>query len=225
MPGWSNEKRYAGPVCGIDEAGRGPWAGPVVAAAVILDRKRGIGGLDDSKVLTPARREELYARIRQRAVAIGIGAASAAEIDLLNIHAATLLAMRRAALRLRTAPVAALVDGKFCPILPWPAEAIVDGDALSVSIAAASIVAKVVRDRAMQKLGRRYPAYGFEAHKGYRAPQHGEALATHGPCPHHRRSFRPVAEALRTARNPHILWPEAVAHPTSIPAAESDPSL
>jgi len=225
MPGWTHEKRFEGPVCGIDEAGRGPWAGPVVAAAVILDRRRGIGGLDDSKVLTAGRREELFARIMARAGAVGIGAASAAEIDFWNIHAATLLAMRRAALRLKTQPVAVLVDGKFCPILPWPAEAIVDGDALSVSIAAASIVAKVVRDRAMRKLGRRYPAYGFESHKGYRAPQHGQALDLHGPCPHHRRSFRPVADALRARRNNHILCPEGLPNSTSIPAAESDPTL
>ncbi len=188
------------PVCGIDEAGRGPLAGPVVAACVVLDETRVPPGLADSKKLAERRREELAARLFAEA-RVGVGLASAAEIDELNIHHATLLAMRRAWEALSAdggpPPAHALVDGRFAPDLPCAAEPVVRGDALVLSIAAASIVAKVERDRLMRELDARYPAYGFARHKGYPTAPHLAALKTHGPCAEHRRSYRPVREALQ----------------------------
>ncbi|MCW0233592.1 MAG: ribonuclease HII [Ferrovibrio sp.] len=205
MPDFALELKLAGPngglICGVDEAGRGPLAGPVVAAAVILDRRKRQrilwGGIDDSKKLTHDKRETLFLRLRQHALAgearIGIGAASVAEIARLNIFHATMLAMCRAVTALRVVPMHALIDGNHCPKqLGCPATAVVDGDALSVSIAAASIVAKVVRDRAMAKLHQRYPAYGWASNKGYGTPEHQEGLRLAGISKHHRLGFAPV---------------------------------
>lgn len=181
-------------VAGVDEAGRGPLAGPVAAAAVILDPRRVPDGIDDSKALLPGRRDELFALIVDRAVAVGIGFASAAEIDAINIRQATFAAMRRAVRALATAPHHVLVDGRDVPPdLPCPAQALVGGDALSLSVAAASIIAKVARDRLMARLDPIHPAYGFAAHKGYATPTHRAALALHGPSPVHRRTFGAVA--------------------------------
>lgn len=192
MPDFALEKRIGGLVCGVDEAGRGPLAGPVVAAAVILDRKRAPRGIDDSKKLTAEKREDLYLRIMQRA-RVGIGAASVAEIGRLNIFHATMLAMHRAVTALRVVPDHALVDGNHCPKqLCCPATAVVDGDALSISIAAASIIAKVTRDRAMAKLHLRYPAYGWDSNKGYGTPAHHAGLQAAGISPHHRLGFAPI---------------------------------
>jgi ribonuclease HII len=192
--------RQAG-VAGLDEAGRGPLAGPVVAAAVILPAARVIRGLDDSKRLAPAAREVLALRIRARATAFGIGWADAAEIDALNILEATLLAMRRALLALPVWPRALQVDGNRAPSidgLGWsgPVEAIVGGDGREAAIAAASILAKTWRDAFMQAADGRHPAYGFAVHKGYGTPEHLDVLAAIGPCPLHRRSFEPVRSAL-----------------------------
>ena len=184
-------------ICGIDEAGRGPLAGPVVAAAVILDRKRRINGLADSKQLTEERRDILAARIRERAIAWAIGIATVEEIDALNIRQATLLSMRRAVAALSVPPTAALVDGADPPELDCPIEAIVDGDAYVPLIGAASIIAKVTRDRMMVEACARYPGYGFSRHKGYGVPEHPAALETLGPCAIHRMSFKPVANAAR----------------------------
>jgi ribonuclease HII len=183
-------------ICGIDEAGRGPLAGPVVAAAVILPARRRPKGIADSKQLDEAAREALYAEIIAHAI-FGVGVATAAEIDALNIRQATLLAMRRAVLALSTPPTAALVDGNDPPELACPVEAIIDGDAYVPLIGAASIIAKVTRDRMMVDACVRWPGYGFARHKGYAVPEHRAALAELGPCPIHRMSFRPVAEAAR----------------------------
>ncbi|MDP6953515.1 MAG: ribonuclease HII [Alphaproteobacteria bacterium] len=191
MPDYSMEKAARGPVCGVDEVGRGPLAGPVVAAAVILDPAHIPAGLDDSKKLKPARREALVKDLIAFAD-IGIGAASAREIERLNILGATMLAMRRAVLALPRTPACALVDGNRAPDLPCRVETVVKGDGRSLSIAAASIIAKVTRDRAMHALHHRYPAYGWDSNAGYPAPAHLSALKRHGPCPHHRRSFAPV---------------------------------
>ncbi|MCO5092357.1 ribonuclease HII [Bosea sp. (in: a-proteobacteria)] len=180
------------PLAGIDEAGRGPLAGPVVAAAVILDPERVPAGLDDSKKLPAAIREELYGEIMERALAVSVASATAAEIDGVNIRQATLRAMCRAAAALPLAPLHVLVDGNDPPALACGCEAIIQGDGQIASIAAASIVAKVTRDRMMARLCRRYPAYGFSAHAGYATPQHRRAIAEHGPCPEHRYSFAPV---------------------------------
>ena len=185
-----------GLVAGVDEAGRGPLAGPVVAAAVILDDLRPIAGLADSKKLTAARREALFDEIRAKALCCSIAEASVEEIDELNILQATLLAMRRAVMGLRLKPVLALVDGNRIPLLDMPAEAIVKGDALVKSISAASILAKVHRDRWCLRLDAQYPEYGFAGHKGYGTPAHLAALKLHGACPEHRRSFSPVAQVL-----------------------------
>jgi ribonuclease HII len=191
-PDFAPEQGKPWPLCGVDEAGRGPWAGPVVAAAVILDPQRLPAGIDDSKRLNEARREALFLSLRDVAQ-IGIGAASVAEIAQHNILGASLLAMRRAVLALPQRPMFALIDGKHCPVgLPCPAEALVDGDALSLSIAAASIIAKVVRDRAMLRLDARYPAYSFAKNKGYGTKAHQNGLAAAGACPHHRLSFAPL---------------------------------
>jgi ribonuclease HII len=182
-------------VCGIDEAGRGPLAGPVVAAAVILDLRRPVRGLADSKVLSPQRREALALRIRERATAWATGSADVAEIDTLNILHATMLAMRRAVEALAVAPEEALVDGNRCPSLTCRTRAIVKGDRDVAAISAASIIAKTTRDALLVELDRVYPQYGFAQHKGYGTPEHLAALERYGPCALHRRSFAPVAQA------------------------------
>lgn len=179
-------------IAGVDEAGRGPLAGPVSAAAVILDPGRPIAGLGDSKKLTPARRETLDLQIRERALAWAIAWASAEEIDRINILQASLLAMQRAVATLTVRPGRVLVDGNRCPDVGCEALAIVGGDGSVPSIGAASILAKVARDRLMCNLDQRFPGYGFAAHKGYPTRFHVEALQRLGPCPEHRRSFGPV---------------------------------
>ena len=186
-----------GLVAGVDEAGRGPLAGPVVAAAVILDDLHPIAGLADSKKLTAARREKLYDEIRAKALCCSIAEASVEEIDQLNILQATLLAMRRAVMGLRLKPAMVLVDGNRLPVLDVPAEAIVKGDALVSAISAASILAKVHRDRWCVQVHDEFPQYGFAGHKGYGTAVHMAALREHGACIHHRRSFAPVAQNLR----------------------------
>jgi ribonuclease HII len=186
-----------GLVAGVDEVGRGPLAGPVVAAAVILDDLHPVKGLRDSKTLGPATRERLAAEIRAKALCVSVAAASVDEIDRLNILQATLLAMRRAVEGLRLTPHHVLVDGNRLPPLKVPAEAIVKGDAKVAAIAAASIVAKVHRDALLCELHGLHPAYGFADHKGYPTPEHLAALRAHGPCVAHRRSFAPVRDALR----------------------------
>ena len=188
-------------VAGVDEAGRGPLAGPVVAAAVILDDCHPISGLADSKKLSAARREALYDEIRAKALCCCIAQAGVEEIDRLNILQATLLAMQRAVAGLRLKPGLVLVDGNRLPLLEVRAEAIVKGDAKVAAISAASILAKVTRDRGLAQLDRLHPQYGFARHKGYGTPEHLQALRAHGPCPEHRRSFAPVAEA-EHSRNP-----------------------
>jgi ribonuclease HII len=185
-----------GLVAGVDEAGRGPLAGPVVAAAVILDPRRPIAGLADSKKLSARRREALFDAIRDKALCCAIAEASVEEIERLNILHATLLAMQRAVAGLRLAPARVLVDGNRLPHLPMLAEAIVGGDATVDCISAASILAKVHRDHWCQQIDRDWPQYGFAAHKGYGTPEHLAALARHGPCPLHRRDFAPVRAAL-----------------------------
>jgi ribonuclease HII len=182
-------------IAGVDEAGRGPLAGPVVAAAVILDPGRRIRGLRDSKLLTPPVREQLAVEIRARAVAWAVAESGVAEIDALNILQATLLAMRRAIERLATRPAVVWIDGLHCPAIEYPARAIVDGDRVIAAIAAASILAKTVRDALLVELDRDYPAYGFARHKGYATPEHLTALRQHGPCAGHRRYFAPVAQS------------------------------
>jgi ribonuclease HII len=186
-----------GLVAGVDEAGRGPLAGPVVAAAVILDDRNPIAGLDDSKKLTALRRERLYDEIRAKALCCSVAQASVEEIDRLNILQATLLAMRRAVEGLRLKPAKVLVDGNRLPVLVGVlAEAIVGGDALVPSISAASILAKVTRDRWCAELDQQYPQYGFAAHKGYGTAVHLAALRAHGACPEHRKTFAPVTQVL-----------------------------
>ena len=183
-------------VCaGVDEAGRGPLAGPVVAAAVILDPARPIRGLADSKVLAPERREVLAKRIRERATAFAVALAAVDEIDTLNILWASMLAMQRAVEALGVSPEEVLVDGNRCPAVAYKVRAIVGGDASVPSISAASILAKTARDAMLRELDREYPAYGFARHKGYATPEHLAALALHGPCPAHRRSFSPVVQS------------------------------
>lgn len=185
-----------GPVCGVDEAGRGPWAGPVSAAAVILNPNDLPEGIDDSKALTAARREALEVQIKSRAVAWGVGFASVEEIHELNILHATGLAMCRAIEHLVVTPVAALVDGNYRFKLPCDVQTVVGGDGLSLSIAAASILAKTARDRLMIELDAEYPGYGFASHKGYAAPAHQSALRSLGPCPAHRRGWSPIKALL-----------------------------
>lgn len=185
-------------VAGVDEAGRGPLAGPVSVAAVILDPSRPIAGLDDSKKLSEKKREALYPLIIERALAWHIEFVDATEIDSLNILQATLTGMRRALYALSPAAQFARIDGNRLPRdLPCPAEAIVGGDAIEPAIMAASILAKVARDRAMCTLHLEYPQYGFDRHKGYPSAAHLAALSAHGPCPQHRRSFAPVRQAVR----------------------------
>lgn len=181
-------------VAGVDEAGRGPLAGPVVAAAVILDPGRPIEGLADSKALSAARREALAVEIRARARAHAVAQADVAEIDALNILRATMLAMRRAVEALGVAPDEVLVDGNRCPDIAFRVRAIVKGDRDVAAISAASILAKTVRDALLVELDAVHPAYGFAQHKGYPTPEHLAALARHGPCAAHRRSFGPVAQ-------------------------------
>jgi len=198
-PDYALEAQSPAPVCGVDEAGRGPWAGPVSAAAVILDPERIPPGLDDSKALTERRREALEPEIKAAAVAWAVGFATVEEIDALNILRATGLAMRRAVEALVVRPAFILVDGSYRFDLPAPVRPVVRGDSLSVSIAAASILAKTARDRVMLDLDREWPDYGFAAHKGYHAPRHVEALQRLGPCPAHRRSFAPIRALLGPA--------------------------
>jgi ribonuclease HII len=186
-----------GLLAGVDEAGRGPLAGPVVAAAVILDELRPIQGLADSKVLSPRRRELLFEQIMARSLCCSVGQASVQEIDALNILQATLLAMRRAVDGLRLKPVKVLVDGNRLPALPMLAQAIVGGDAKVAAISAASIVAKVTRDRWCEQVHERFPQYGFDRHKGYGTAEHLAALSRHGASPEHRRSFAPVARVYK----------------------------
>jgi ribonuclease HII len=186
-----------GLVAGVDEAGRGPLMGPVVAAAVILDELNPIKGLADSKKLTALRREKLYDEIRAKALCCSIAQASVEEIDSLNILQATMLAMKRAVEGLRLKPNKVLVDGNRLPTLVILSEAIVGGDALVPAISAASILAKVHRDRWCAEFHHEYPQYGFADHKGYGTAEHLAALREHGACPQHRRSFAPVAEVLR----------------------------
>lgn len=186
-----------GLVAGVDEAGRGPLVGPVVAAAVILDDLRPIKGLADSKKLSALRRQALYEQIMARALCCAVGQASVQEIDAINILQATLLAMRRAVDGLRLRPVKVLVDGNRLPQLPMLAEAIVGGDAKVQAISAASIVAKVTRDRWCEQYHHAFPQYGFAAHKGYGTAEHLAALRLHGASPEHRRTFGPVADVLR----------------------------
>lgn len=185
-----------GLVCGIDEAGRGPLAGPVVAAAVILDPARPIPGLNDSKKLSEKKRDELAVLIRERAVAWAVAEASVEEIDRLNILHATMLAMQRAVSALAVLPERAMVDGNRCPKLTIPAEAVVKGDGKIASIAAASILAKTVRDAGMMALHAQFPMYGFDRHMGYPTAAHCAALEVHGASTVHRRSFGPVAKQL-----------------------------
>ncbi|WP_426338259.1 ribonuclease HII [Pseudoduganella sp. S-14] len=183
-------------ICGVDEAGRGPLAGPVFAAAVILDRNRPIQGLRDSKKLNEAKRDELAPLIREHAIAWAVAKASEEEIDRLNILQASLLAMKRAVYALQTVPTLALIDGNKCPVMRIQSIAIVEGDDKIESISAASILAKTARDAALIKLHKKYPQYGFDQHKGYGTALHLERLREHGASPVHRRSFAPVREVL-----------------------------
>ncbi|AAZ96752.1 ribonuclease H [Thiobacillus denitrificans ATCC 25259] len=194
MTGRRTVSLHVGPVglCGVDEAGRGPLAGPVVAAAVMLDPKRPIKGLRDSKKLTPAARERLADEIRARALAWCVAEASVAEIDRLNILHATMLAMQRAVAGMSHAPDDVWVDGDRCPEWTWRSQAVVQGDDKVAAIAAASILAKTVRDELMRGLHEAYPLYGFAQHMGYATAAHLAALKANGACPHHRRSFAPV---------------------------------
>lgn len=196
LPNRSLEKNCPTPVCGVDEAGRGPWAGPVHAAAVILKERGRIAGLNDSKQLSPAQREALEVEIKARALAWAVAFATVEEIAVLNIFHATGLAMRRAVEALAHAPVFALVDGNHIFSLPCAARAVVKGDCLSASIAAASILAKTARDRVMVAMDAAHPGYGFATHKGYGAPAHVEALRTRGPCAIHRLAYAPVQAAI-----------------------------
>lgn len=194
MPDFLLEMACPAPVCGVDEAGRGPWAGPVCAAAVILDPANAPTGLDDSKKLTHLKREALEPQIKARAVAWCVGWANVEEIAQLNILQATGLAMCRAIEGLAVPPVFALVDGNYRFRLPCEIKTVVKGDSLSASIAAASILAKTARDRLMVEMDAAYPGYGFAAHKGYHAPVHVEALKALGPSPIHRRGWSPIRD-------------------------------
>lgn len=199
---FTDSRLHSGPharIAGVDEAGRGPLAGPVTVAAVILDPTRPIAGLDDSKKLTEARRDALCPVIKTQALAWHVEFVSADEIDRLNILQATLAGMRRALLALAPAPTFARIDGNRLPkALPCPAEALVGGDALDPAIMAASILSKVARDAHMRTLHAQWPHYGFDRHKGYPSAAHLAALQAHGPCPEHRRSYAPVREALES---------------------------
>ena len=193
-------RRGIAPVAGMDEAGRGPLAGPVAAAAVVLDPARIPKGLADSKLLTPDAREEIFELIMAKALAVSVAFATATEIDRLNIRQANFLAMRRALAGLATLPAYVLVDGNdLPPCLVCEGETLIKGDASSASIAAASIVAKVTRDRMMRRLCRLYPQYGFSRHAGYGTREHRAAIVAHGPCPFHRMSFAPLRALLDIA--------------------------
>lgn len=194
-PDFSYEEKYSGPVAGLDEVGRGPLAGPVIAAAVILDPANIPYGLNDSKKLTRKRREELFIEI-QASCQFGFGEASVDEIDAINILEASMLAMRRALHNLPGKPIACLVDGNRDPGLPVPTRCLIKGDGLSLSIAAASIIAKVFRDKIMSDLGEIHPEYGWAENAGYGVPHHLQALDAVGPCRHHRKSFQPVKRLL-----------------------------
>jgi ribonuclease HII len=216
------EKAFiGGPVCGVDEAGRGPWAGPVSAGAVILDinPRRIPKGLDDSKKLSAKTREALELEIKAKAVAWGVGFASVEEIASLNILHATGLAMRRAVEALAVAPAFALVDGNYRFALPCEVKTVVGGDGKSKSIAAASILAKVARDRLMMEMDGLYPGYGFASHKGYGAPIHAEALLTLGPCEIHRMGWGPVKLALM-GKDPLLAFADAAQDELSFDAAD-----
>ncbi len=209
MPDMLLERACPAPVCGVDEAGRGPWAGPVCAAAVIL-KPRGVPkGVDDSKKLSALKREALEIEIKRKAIAWGVGFASVEEIAALNILHATGLAMRRAVEAMATAPLYALVDGNYRFDLGCPVKTVVGGDAISASIAAASILAKTARDRLMAQMDQTYPGYGFAGHKGYRAPIHAEALLRLGPCPEHRLNWGPVKLALM-GKDPMLAFDDAM---------------
>lgn len=195
-PDFSFEDQYPAPVAGMDEAGRGPWAGPVVAAAVVLDRSAVPDGLNDSKKLTEKKRDALFDLI-QASAQVGVGIGTVAEIDQLNIARANDLAMERAIANLPTAPAFILIDGNWVPRgLSIPARAIPKGDGLSLSIGAASIIAKVTRDRIMADLAERHPGYGWETNKGYGTQAHRDGLQANGVTPHHRRSFKPIHNIL-----------------------------
>ncbi|MAA64462.1 MAG: ribonuclease HII [Alteromonadaceae bacterium] len=197
LTGAAFECAYNGPLlAGVDEVGRGPLAGPVVTAAVILDPERPIDGLMDSKKLTEKRRERLFDLIVDQALSWSLGRCEVDEIDALNIYQATMLAMERAVNGLHREPEYVLVDGNRCPRWQWPSEPVVKGDSRVAAISAASILAKVTRDREMQAMDALYPGYGLAGHKGYPTPAHVDALNTLGVTPIHRRSFRPVSEAL-----------------------------
>jgi ribonuclease HII len=196
MPHMRLEKDCPTPVCGVDEAGRGPWAGPVCAAAVILKARGAPKGVDDSKKLSALKRAALEVEIKAKAIAWGVGFASVEEIAELNILHATGLAMRRAVEAMAVQPLFALVDGNYAFDLPCPVKTVVGGDAVSASIAAASILAKTARDRLMAQMDETYPGYGFSGHKGYRAQVHAEALLRLGPSPIHRLGWAPVRLAL-----------------------------
>lgn len=189
-------------VAGVDEAGRGPLAGPVVASAVILDPARPIEGLDDSKKLSAKRREQLFDLIEANALAVGVGLASSREIDQINILEASMLAMQRAVDALEVAPNRVLCDGNRCPDIPFPVRAIVGGDALEACIGAASIIAKVTRDRLMIELHGEHPRYGFDRHKGYPTKAHRQALERYGPMSQHRLSFAPVRNCITESGEP-----------------------
>jgi len=186
-------------IAGVDEVGRGPLVGAVVTAAVILDPQKPIIGLADSKKLSEKRREALFEEIKEKALSWSLGRAEAAEIDQLNILHATMLAMQRAVAGLAITPDFVLIDGNRCPALPMPAQAVVKGDSLVPEISAASIIAKITRDREMAELDRLFPQYGFAQHKGYPTALHREKLALYGATPHHRRSFAPVRNVLLDA--------------------------
>ena len=203
VPTFDLEDELPGLVAGIDEAGRGPWAGPVVASAVILNKNCTPAGVRDSKTLSPKRRQEIAAALWKTA-RVGIGVASVQEIDEINILQATMLAMTRAVANLPTPPTTCIVDGKVKPKLPCPAYVVVKGDSKSLSIAAASIIAKVTRDRMMLELSREYPGYGWDTNKGYGAKAHRAGLDEHGVTPHHRRSFAPIKNMLLEAEEPLV---------------------
>ena len=196
-PDFSIETRFKGLICGVDEAGRGPLAGPVVAAAVAFDKHCCPDGITDSKLLTRAQREELFRKIEDQA-SVGVGIANVAEIDDINVLNATFMAMARAYDQLNPLPNVALVDGNRAPKLNCTVQTVVGGDGLSLSIAAASIIAKVTRDNLMRNLAVSYPGYGWERNVGYATSEHLAALAVRGVTPHHRRTFAPVARALQS---------------------------
>jgi ribonuclease HII len=209
MPHMRLEKASPAPVCGVDEAGRGPWAGPVCAGAVILKARGVPKGVDDSKKLSHRKREALEVEIKRRAVAWGVGFASVEEIAQLNVLQATGLAMRRAIAAMSLEPTFALVDGNYRFDLPCPVQTVVGGDAISASIAAASILAKTARDRLMAQMDETYPGYGFAGHKGYRAQVHADALLRLGPCPIHRMTWGPVRLAL-LGKDPMLAFDDAM---------------